>query len=182
MTLAAVPWTDVEKILRQRCVTDVLVAGYIERDGGLPQFKPAPVVVFVLLNGGKEALRLEADDQEAQLAVSIVENVTLKGVRLFDLFEEETGDEPALASLSDQLLGDGWTQLRCTATRAFTDARSSPESGVLKSLALELDSRHWLFFDPTWVFGIRIGKAEDLHSWERDYGGEGMAEQPEAAR
>jgi hypothetical protein len=27
-----------------------------------------------------------------------------------------------------------------------------------------------VFFDPTWTFGIKIGNAEDMRRWERDYG------------
>jgi hypothetical protein len=171
-------WADVETILRQRCVTDVLVAGYIERDGALPLFKPATVVVFVVLDEG--VLRLETLSDEAQLTARVVDAVSLDGIEFFRDFEEETGDEPALASYSEQLLGDGWNRLRCTATRAFTDSRSSPETGVLKALGLELGSRYWLFFDPVCFFGMRIGKVEDMRRWEREYGEEGVAELPPA--
>jgi hypothetical protein len=168
------PWSDTEKALRQRYVTDILVPGYVERHGGIVMFKPTPFAVLVVLDEG--VLRLETIDGEAQLAAHIFESVTLDGIPFFHGFEEETGDEVALASHSDQLLGDGRSRFRCTAARAFTDTRSSPETGVLKSLALQLDSRDWLFFDPTWIFGIRLGKEDDLHSWEREYAGDGTSE------
>lgn len=56
-------------------------------------------------------------------------------------------------------------RLRCTTVRPFTDAGSKPEEGLVKCLALELESRYWLFFDPTWPFGIRVGNAEDMRRW-----------------
>ncbi|WP_159403649.1 hypothetical protein [Streptomyces sp. NRRL S-646] len=162
------PWSRVEEVLRQRYVTDVLVPGRIDRDETIPLFAPQPLVVFVLLDEG--AVRLESVREYGYLEVRVVDSVTLDGVELFADIEEE-GDELALASQGEQLFGDSWERLHCTTIRPFTDAGSNPAEGVLKCLALELESRYWLFFDPTWTFGIRIGNAEDMRRWEREYGG-----------
>ena len=161
------PWSIAEDVLRQRYVTDVLVPGRIDRDEAIPRFVPQPLVVFVLLDDG--ALRLESVGGYGQLEVQVVDRVTLGGVDLFAAIDEE-GDELALASQGEQLFGDSWDRLRCTTVRAVTDAGSNPEEGVVKCLALELESRYWLFFDPTWPFGIKIGNAEDLRRWESEYG------------
>jgi hypothetical protein len=161
------PWSRVEDVLRQRYVTDVLVPGRIDRDETIPRFAPQPLVVFLLLDEG--ALRLESVGGYGQLEVRVVDSVTLDGVELFADIEEE-GDELALASQGEQLFGDSWDRLLCTTVRPFTDAGSKPDEGVVKCLALELESRYWLFFDPTWTFGIRIGNAEDMRRWEREYG------------
>jgi len=168
MTGAAVtPWSRVEDVLRQRYVTDVLIPGWIERDEEpVPMFRPQPVVVHVLLDEG--ALRLESVGQYDQLAVRVVDSVTVDGVELFERVKEETEDEIAFASHGEQLFGDSWSRLRCTTVRPYTDAGSNPAEGVIKCLALELESRYWLFFDPTWTFGIRIGNAEDMRRWERE--------------
>ncbi|MEU6255541.1 hypothetical protein [Streptomyces sp. NPDC047043] len=168
-TARDVPWSRVEEVLRQRYVTDVLVPGRIDRDGTIPWFAPQPLVVFVLLDEG--ALRLESVGGYGCLEVRVVDSVTLDGVELFaDI--EEAGDELALAlaSQGEQLFGDSWERLRCTTVRPFTGAGSNPAEGVLKCLALELESRYWLFFDPTWTFGIRIGNAEDMRRWEQENG------------
>jgi hypothetical protein len=163
---AVTAWSHVEDILRRRHVTDVLVPGLIDRDEEpVPVFRPQPLVVHVLLDEG--ALRLEAVGQYDQLAVRVVESVSLGGVGFFERVEEETDDEIAYASWGEQLFGDGWSRLRCTTVLPYTDARSDPAEGILKCLALELESRYWLFFDPTWTFGIRIGNAEDMRRWER---------------
>ena len=148
-------------------VTDVLVPGRIDRDETIPRFAPQPLVVFVLLDDG--ALRMESVGGYGQLEVRVVDSVTLGGVELFAVIEED-GDELALASQGEQLFGDGWQRLRCTTVRPFMDTGSKPEEGWVKCLGLELESRYWLFFDPTWPFGIRIGNAEDMRRWERDYG------------
>ncbi|MGW3100828.1 hypothetical protein [Streptomyces sp. NPDC001100] len=161
------PWSSTEEVLRRRCVTDVLVPGRIDRDETMSRFVPQPLVVFVLLDDG--ALRLESVGGYGQLEVRVVDRVTLGGVDLYAAIEEE-GDELALASQGEQLFGDSWDRLRCTAVRPFTDAGSNPGEGVVKCLALELESRYWLFFDPTWPFGIRIGNAEDMRRWESEYG------------
>lgn len=161
------PWSRTEEVLRQRKVTDVLVPGRIDRDETIPWFAPQPLVVFVLLDEG--ALRLESVGGYGYLEVRVVDSVTLDGVELFADIQEE-GDELALASQGEQLFGDSWERLRCTGIRPYTDAGANPAKGVLKCLALELESRYWLFFDPTWTFGIRIGNAEDMRRWEREYG------------
>lgn len=161
------PWSVAEDVLRRRRVTDVLVPGRIDRDETISRFAPQPLVVFVQLDDG--ALRLESVGGYGQLEIQVVDRVTLGGVDLFAAIEEE-GDELALASQGEQLFGDSWDRLRCTAVRAFTDAASKPEDGVVKCLALELESRYWLFFDPTWPFGIRIGNAEDMRRWESEHG------------
>ena len=161
-------WSLAEDVLRRRYVTDVLVPGRIDRDEAIPRFMPQPLVVFVLLDEG--ALRLESVGGYGHLEVRVVDSVTLDGVELFADIEEE-GDELAVASQGEQLFGDSWDRLRCTSTRPFTDTGSRPDEGLVKCLALELESRYWLFFDPTWTFGIRIGNAEDMRRWEREYGG-----------
>ncbi|WP_405869657.1 hypothetical protein [Streptomyces sp. NBC_00005] len=162
------PWSEVEDVLRRRYVTDVLVPGWIDRDEEpVPEFCPQPVVVHVLLDEG--ALRLESAGHHDQLAARVVDSVSLDGVELFErVREEETDFEFAHASWGEQLFGDGWSRLRCTTVRPYTDAGSNPAEGVIKCLALELESRYWLFFDPTWTFGIRIGNAEDMRRWERE--------------
>ncbi|MFR0357962.1 hypothetical protein [Streptomyces sediminimaris] len=160
-------WNHVEDILRRRHVTDVLVPGLLDRDEvPVPVFRPQPLVVHVVLDEG--VLRLESVGQYDQLAVRVVESVSLGGVEFFESAQEETDDEVAHASWGEQLFGDGWSKLRCTAVRPYTDGGSRPVDGTLKCLALELESRYWLFFDPTWAFGIRIGNAEDMRRWERE--------------
>lgn len=161
------PWSGVEEILRRRYVTDVLVPGRIDREERITRFAPQPLIVFVVLDVG--ALRLESVGGNGQLAVRVVESVSLDGLELFAAIEEE-GDELALASHGEQLFGDSWDRLRCTTVHPFTDTASKPDEGVIKCLAIELESRYWLFFDPTWPFGIRIGNAEDMRRWEREYG------------
>lgn len=162
------PWSAVEDVLRRRYVTDVLVPGRIDWDEAIPRFTPQPLVVFVPLDEG--VLRMESVGGYGQLEVRVVDAVTLGGVELFEAIEEEEEDELAVASQGEQLFGDSWDRLRCTTVRPFMDADSKPEEGVVKCLALELESRYWLFFDPTWPFGIRVGNAEDMRRWEREYG------------
>lgn len=160
-------WRGIEEILRQRYVTDVLVPGRIDRDDRIPRFAPQPLVVFVVLDEG--ALRLQSVGGHGQLEVRVVKSIALDGVELFAAIEGE-GDELVLASQGEQLFGDSWDRLRCTTVRPFMDKASKPDEGVIKCLAVELEARYWLFFDPTWSFGIRIGMAEDMHRWEREYG------------
>jgi hypothetical protein len=160
-------WSDIEAALRSRRVTDVLVPGHIDRDDRFPRFAPLPLVVFVQLDEG--ALRLESAGQYAYLDARLVDGPTLTGVPFLTDFEEE-GDETAFASLGDQLWGDGWTGPRCTDVRLLRAARPTADPAHVTCLALQLEDRFWLFFDPTWTFGIKVGNAEDLRRWEQDYG------------
>ncbi|GAA3696348.1 hypothetical protein GCM10022224_072450 [Nonomuraea antimicrobica] len=162
-------WNQIEDVLRRHHVTDVLVPGLIDRDEGpFPMFRPQPLVVHVVL-GDEQALRLESVGQNDQLTVRVVDSISLEGVEFFERVEEETDDEIAQASWGEQLFGDGWSQLRCTVARPYTDGGSNAAEGVIKCLALELESRYWLFFDPTWTFGIKIGTAEDMRRWEQEH-------------
>ncbi|MET7680321.1 hypothetical protein [Streptomyces sp. NPDC005423] len=165
------PWSRIEDALRDRYVTDVLVPGRIDQDetvAGIARFVPQPLVVFVELDEG--ALRLESAGQYGRLDAELVDAVSLAGVDLFEAIAEE-GDELALSSQGEQLFGDGWTRLRCTTVRPYPrpGAGLGPGDSALTCLALELESRHWLFFDPGWPFGIRIGNAEDMRRWEQDH-------------
>ncbi|MGW4791152.1 hypothetical protein ACWEPC_01890 [Nonomuraea sp. NPDC004297] len=162
-------WKFIEDALRRHHVTDVLVPGLIDRDEEpIPVFRPQPLVVHVMLDDGR-ALRLESVGQYDQLMVRVVDSTSLSGVEFFERVEEETDDEVAHVSWGEQLFGDGWSRLRCTTVRPYTDGGSDPAEGVIKCLALELESRYWLFFDPTWTFGIKIGNAEDMRRWEQEY-------------
>ncbi|MFI6561585.1 hypothetical protein [Streptomyces sp. NPDC050534] len=90
-------WHRIEDVLRQRHVPDVLVPGFVDRDEvPVPVFRPQPLVVHVVLDAG--VLRLESVGQYDQLAVRLVESVSLGGVEFFETVEEETDDEVAHAS------------------------------------------------------------------------------------
>ncbi|AHH21059.1 hypothetical protein NONO_c62890 [Nocardia nova SH22a] len=158
-------WQSVEEALHHRSVTDVLVPGLIDRDpGSVPVFRPHPTVVHVVLDTG--ALRLESAFHSNQLTVTSTDSVSLGGVEFFERAAAEADDEIAQMSWGEQLFGDGWSQLRCTAIRPYSGGGADLAKGVLQGLALELESRYWLFFDPGWTFGIRIGNAEDMRRWE----------------
>ncbi len=160
-------WDRIEEALRHRCVTDVLVAGLIDRDTqSVPVFRPHPTVVHVVLDEG--VLRLESDFHSDLLTVRLVKSAALDGVEFFDRAQEETGDEIAQVSWGEQLFGDGWSRLRCTTIRPYMGGGADPAAGTLQCLAVELEARYWLFFDPSWTFGIRIGNAEDMRRWEQE--------------
>ena len=138
-------WRRIEEVLRQRHVTDVLVPGFVDRDElPVPVFRPQPLVVHVVLDEG--VLRLESVGQYDQLAWA-------------------TSSSVSWGSSCSGTAGRGCGARTCARTR--TPARTRP--GASSSASLELGSRYWLFLDPTWTFGIRIGNAEDMRRWEKDH-------------
>ncbi|MGW1889687.1 hypothetical protein ACWCP6_05400 [Streptomyces sp. NPDC002004] len=143
-------------------MTDVVVPGWVDRDDAIPQFRPQPIVVYLLLDEG--VLKLASVGQYDQLAVSHEDSIRLDGIDLFD----DAEDEVIVSSCGEQIFGDGWDGLRCTGIRYFSDAGSSLVEGVVKCLGIELESRYWIFFDPTWAFGIKIGNGEDLRRWKQE--------------
>ncbi|MFF7334623.1 hypothetical protein ACIQU5_00375 [Streptomyces sp. NPDC090306] len=160
------PWSEVEAVLRQRPLVDVLMPGHIDRDGGFTRFVPLTMVVFLQFDEG--CLRLESAGQYDHLEPRLVDRPSLDGVFPYTEFEEE-GDEIAIASLGDQLWGEGRISRPCTGVRLLR-ARPRQDSARVTCLALELDGRRTLFLDPTWTMGIKVGGAGDLRRWESEHG------------
>ncbi|MFF3400549.1 hypothetical protein ACFYW6_18735 [Streptomyces sp. NPDC002659] len=153
-------WGTVDEALRDHQVYDVLVPGWIDRDGDVPEFRPQPLVVWLRLDSG--LLRLRSAGQYDRLAVARVPQVGWDDVDLL----AEAEDEVVVASYGEQLFGDGRDTVRCVRLRAYQVADH------LKCLALDFEGRHTLFFDPTWTFGIRIGNVADEQRWRELYAGE----------
>ncbi|RII20758.1 hypothetical protein DSC45_02840 [Streptomyces sp. YIM 130001] len=150
-------WLDV---LRDRVVTDVLVPGWADRDGLFVEFRPQPEVVWLQLDEG--VLRLRSVGQYDALEIREAERVDWSDIEFLD----EAEDEVMVASWGEQFFGDGFEQLRCLEARAYETAAGNWP----KCLALEFEGANTLFFDPTWVFGIRIGRLSDEEFWRRQHG------------
>jgi hypothetical protein len=161
------------RALRERAVLDVLVPGWVDRDGEYPEFRPQPVVVLLRLDSG--FLRLESVGQFDQLKLEhVIADIGDPSGLL--PFEAEDGDEVILASYGETLFGDGRDRLRCVGLRYVADDASDPAAGVVKCAEFAFDGGARLFADPTWTFGIRLvggtvgADATDLGRWISDYG------------
>jgi hypothetical protein len=149
----------VDEALRDHRVRDVLVPGWIDRDGDVPEFRPQPLVVWLRLDSG--LLRFEAAGQYDWLDATRVPRAGWDDIELLAQAE----DEVVLASYGEQLFGDGRDALTCTQLRAYVVADHC------KCLALDFEGGHTLFLDPTWTFGIRVGNAADEQRWQELYAG-----------
>ncbi|MGW6741147.1 hypothetical protein ACWGDX_10460 [Streptomyces sp. NPDC055025] len=149
----------VEEALRDHHVRDVLVPGWIDRDGAVAEFRPQPVAVWLRLDEG--LLRFESLGQFERLGCARVPSVGWDDIGTL----AEAEDEVIVASYGEQLFGDGRDELRCLRVRVH----SAP--GVeCRCLALDFEGGRTLFLDPTWTFGIRIGDEADERRWTELYG------------
>ncbi|PVE12051.1 hypothetical protein [Streptomyces scopuliridis] len=152
-------WRPVEEALRAHHVRDVLVPGWIDRDGDVPEFRPQPMVVWLRLDDG--FLRFESAGQYDRLASARVPAVSWADIGVL----ADAEDEVIVASYGEQLFGDGRSEWRCTRIRVY------PGGGAeCRCLALDFEGGHTLFLDPTWTFGIRLGNEAQEKCWVELYG------------
>ncbi|MGS2590121.1 hypothetical protein [Streptomyces hebeiensis] len=188
---AASTHRTVEETLRDRRVRDVLVPGWVDRDGDVPEFRPQPVAVWLRLDEG--VLRFASAGRSAGLTAARAAAVDWSDLEL--LVDAE--DEVIVASYGEQLFGDGREELVCTRLRvhpgdgtgtspgtktragegtppgAETSAVAGTPYGPAECgcLALDFEGGHTLFLDPTWTFGIRLGNGADERRRLELYGG-----------
>ncbi|MFJ1745349.1 hypothetical protein ACIOJD_03785 [Streptomyces sp. NPDC088116] len=159
VTVLSSQWRTVEEALREHHVRDVLVPGWIDRDGDVPEFRPQPMAVWLRLDDG--LLRFESIGQSDRLGSARVRAVDWDDIELL----ADAEDEVIVASYGEQLFGDGRDKLRCTRIRAYPAGE-----GERRCLALDFEGGHTLFLDPTWTFGIRIGNEVQEKHWVEQYG------------
>jgi hypothetical protein len=103
---------------------------------------------------------MESVGQFDQLKITAETEMSLA----LSIFEDVEG-EVMVASFGEQLFGDGRQEFQCTGVRYFSDAGSRINEGIVKCLSIELEESVLLFIDPTWSFGIKLGKSEDMKQW-----------------
>lgn len=160
-------WPTAEKVLRDHPVRDVLLPGFLDRDDDVPEFRPQPLVVWLRLDEG--LLRFESVGQFDRLDTTAVDGIDWSGIGLLADAEEEV----MVASCGEQLFGDGRDELRCTRLRVYR--APGADDTVCTCLALDFEGGHTLFLDPTWTFGIRVGKGSDEQRWLKLYDEAGTA-------
>ncbi|MEU3398767.1 hypothetical protein [Streptomyces filamentosus] len=134
-------------------VQDVLVPGYVDRDGKRPVFRPFPASVFLELADGFVELVTVPD--EGRMTVRFVAEPCIPEA----LLDEE--EEFALDSRGLDVLTDAHSSLRVTRIRGVVPADSSTGAGepdtAYECLEFRFEDGWYLFADPGYPLGIRIG-------------------------
>ncbi|MEU7630222.1 hypothetical protein AB0C34_09590 [Nocardia sp. NPDC049220] len=149
----------VAELLDRRCVHDVLVPGWIDRDDVPSEFRPQPLALWLRLDLGM--VRLAARAGGDHLSVRHDTIPSWSDIELLAQAESEV----VLASYGEQLFGDGRDALACVAVRGYETT-----TGKTSALGIDFDGGHTLFLDPSWTFGIRMGSRAGEIDWVEKYG------------
>ncbi|MFD3637117.1 hypothetical protein [Streptomyces sp. NPDC058664] len=134
-------------------VRDILVPGYIDRDEGRPEFKPFPVSVYLELEEG--FIELASVRDEGRMTVGFVAEPRVPEALLDD------DDEFCLGSRGLDVFTDAYESLRVTRVRGVVPGASTSEAGEpgteYDCLEFRFEDGWYLFVDPGYHFGIRLG-------------------------
>ncbi|WP_314618801.1 hypothetical protein [Streptomyces stackebrandtii] len=134
-------------------VRDILVPGYIARDGNLTKFKPFPVAVYLELEEG--FIELATIRDEGRMTIEFVTAPKVPEALLDD------DDEFCLDSRGLDVLTDSHDSLRFTQVRGVVRGASPSEAGEpgteYDCLEFRFEDGWYLFADPGYPLGIRLG-------------------------
>lgn len=137
---------------------DVLVQGFVcEEKGGLEYH---PMLRTMFLKVGARLIKLESTEQYSVLEISEVQAVTPS-------FEVDPDTKFCFSSVCELLLVDpmGDNRIECIETYG---TRKAGEIDRFDALGIRLHGGQYLFFDPTFIFGIKVGGARQRENWLRN--------------
>ncbi|MCX5404988.1 hypothetical protein OHA37_13970 [Streptomyces sp. NBC_00335] len=154
--------------LRDAGVRDVLLPGFIDRDGPLPLVRPLGSTVYLALADGGH-IRLDAVRGEGQLTLSRTDAPRCPP-------EHEDDDEFAVVPYGPHFLGDDSDIHAVTRVRYVLDGAGARLPGAFRCAELSFQYGGRLFLDPMYYWGIRLQGAGAYEQWlahHRDRPGHG---------
>jgi hypothetical protein len=146
---------DLESRLRGAGVSDVLLPGFIDDEVQPHQFRALPQAIYFECNSS--LLKFERIATTGTMHVSLVDNVSSSA----DLDDDMV---PAIASLREQVLDDADGSNLLLEIRLWNLAED--EDGLRCAAAqLKLANGQQIFVDPTYHFGIRVGRTRQRDIW-----------------
>ncbi|GAA3195020.1 hypothetical protein [Actinocorallia longicatena] len=151
-------WNQTLTFLREATVKDVLLPGFVHRDGPVPIIRWWFWTVYLASDLGY--LKVKMSDDHGSLLLSVMPELELDP----ELFEEED-DEVMLISGDAPLLGSTLQPSRCTSFRYWTNSESDLEAGRIRCLELVFSGENRLVLDAMRIDGIRLGTADVADRW-----------------
>lgn len=147
---------------------DIRVIGWSHLEDGVLCFRPWLWSLY--LDVGGRHIELTVHEQGEWLGVEAVSSPRIEA-------EAEADDTLTLSSVAELLFRDHLSTNTIVEVIAF-DPFEPIRAGQARcgGLGLELGNGQYLFFDPTYVFGIKVGGKEQEQAWRADRWREGPLE------
>jgi len=137
---------------------DLLLQGFVgEEDGGL-RFRPMLGAMFLKVDG--RLIKLESTEQYSALEISEVPAVAAS-------FEVDPDTRFCVSSAAELILLNsmGDNRIECVETYG---RRKSGAVDQFDAVGLRLYAGQYLFFDPSFLFGIKVGGERQREYWLRN--------------
>ncbi len=151
-----------KEVLRQAELTDVVLAGFFDPEGG--EF--SPMLHCVYLEFGSQMLELKATGDEARLRLTLVDRVQHH-------FEVDDDFRVGQVALGEMVLRDPLASN--AVVRVLTYGMDEGEDELrCDAMRLDMANGQVLFFDPSFHFGISIGGDDQEDAWKENRQGEAL--------
>ena len=147
--------------LRSLCdarVEDFLLQGYVVEEEGTLRFRPMLDAIFLKLEG--RLIRMESTEQYSAVELSEVQTVA-------PTFEVDPDTQFCVSSAGELLLLNpmGDNRIECVEGYGW---RRVGEIDQFDAIGLRLYSGQYLFFDPSFLFGMKVGGERQREYWLRN--------------
>lgn len=147
---------ELEKAIKGIRVEDFILVGFFSDDEELPRFHPDLRFVYTELNKGY--IKFQSIQQFSKLSIELVDTIELK-------FESDDYAKGILPMgdfiLTTSLLTDNKIE-----EITFFNLKIEKNKLLCDAFEMHLSTKQILFFDPSFIFGIKIGGIEQKHYWE----------------
>lgn len=150
-------WSDVLAFLETARFVDVLLPGWIDRTGPFPVCRPLTFDACLQAESG--LIQFTSVSSNGGLHMRLVDQIEYDEDLRSDLDEEL-----AAASVGGHYLVAS-DPVRCTAMRLFTNRESVLRDGIFRAAEMTFDNNSTVFFDPSWMDGIRLGTGNSSELW-----------------
>lgn len=150
-------WSDVLSFLETARFVDLLLPGWIDHVGPVPVCRPLTFDACLQAESG--LVQFTSVNSGGGLHIRLVDQIE---------YDEDLRNDPdeeiAAASVGAHYLNASGP-MGCTAMRLFTNRESVPEDGIFRAAELTFDNICTVFFDPSWIDGIRLGTGNTPDLW-----------------
>jgi hypothetical protein len=147
--------------LRSLCdarLEDLLLQGFTDEEKGGLRFYPMLGALFLKVEG--RLIRMQSTEQYSAVELSEVQTVA-------PTFEVDPGTQFCVSSADELLLLNPMGDNRIECVEVY-GRRSAGEIDQFDAIGLRLYAGQYLFFDPSFLFGMKVGGERQRESWLRN--------------
>ena len=137
---------------------DFLLQGFTDEEKGGLRFYPMLGALFLKVDG--RLIRMQSTEQYSVVELSEVEAVA-------PTFEVDPGTRFCISSADQLLLLDPMADNRIECVEVY-GRRNAGEVEQMDAIGLRLYSGQYLFFDPSFLFGMNVGGERQRECWLRN--------------